>query len=203
MEAVAGLIKFLVLSMVIYPAAISPASGQITTICTTGMISSFTPCLNYVTGSSANGSSPTADCCQSLASLVGNSAGCLCLLLTANVPFRVPINRTLAISLPRACRIPAVPLQCKYTSIALPPAGTIVPAPALPPLPPRPADPPVTATEAGVPASSPPAPSLLIPTTVSPPPPALVTLNPSSAHKIYDGFSTLSIFALVVLGLVI
>ncbi|KAF3774591.1 hypothetical protein EJ110_NYTH52804 [Nymphaea thermarum] len=187
MEAIAGLIKFLVLSMVIYPAAISPASGQITTICTTGMISSFTPCLNYVTGSSATGSSPTADCCQSLASLVGNSAGCLCLLLTANVPFRVPINRTLAISLPRACRIPAVPLQCKYTSIALPPA----------------ADPPVTATEAGVPASSPPSPSLLIPTTVSPPPPALITLNPSSAHKIYDGFSTFSIFALVLLGLLI
>ncbi|CAN6439716.1 unnamed protein product [Victoria cruziana] len=201
METLTGLVKLLVLSTVIYPAAVAPVSGQITTICTSGMISSFTPCLNYVTGSSGDGSSPTAGCCQSLSSLVGNSAGCACLLLSANVPFRIPINRTLAISLPRACGLPAVPLQCKYTSIALPPAGTVVPAPALPPLPPRPADPPVTATQDGV--SPPPSPSLLIPTTMEPPPPPIMTLNPSSARKIYDGFPTFSIFALLVLRLMI
>jgi hypothetical protein len=39
----------------------------------------------------------------------------LCLVVTGSVPFGVPINRTLAISLPRACNVPGVPVQCEGT----------------------------------------------------------------------------------------
>ncbi|RLM65130.1 non-specific lipid-transfer protein-like protein [Panicum miliaceum] len=38
---------------------------------------------------------------------------CACLILTGNVPFSLPINRTLAISLPRICSSMSVPLQCR------------------------------------------------------------------------------------------
>ncbi|KAK7843914.1 protein yls3 [Quercus suber] len=86
--------------------------GQIRTPCTTSMINSFTPCFNFITGSSNNGSSPTSDCCSSLQSLTSTSVDCACLVLTANVPVQLPINRTLALSLPQACNM-AVPVQCK------------------------------------------------------------------------------------------
>ncbi|KAK6117184.1 hypothetical protein DH2020_049063 [Rehmannia glutinosa] len=92
----------------------SPVSGQIiTTPCTPTMITAFTPCMNFVTNSSPNGTTPTADCCNSLSSLMTNGKDCLCLIATGSVPFRIPINRTLAVSLPRACNMPGVPLQCK------------------------------------------------------------------------------------------
>ncbi|KAI3827779.1 hypothetical protein L1987_01862 [Smallanthus sonchifolius] len=49
----------------------------------------------------------------------------VCLIVTGSVPFQIPVNRTLAISLPRACRMPGVPLQCKGHSCgaAIPPPG--------------------------------------------------------------------------------
>lgn len=89
--------------------------GQITTPCTSSMISTFTPCINYITTSSPNGTSPspTSDCCSSLKSLMGSGMDCLCLIVTGSVPFQVPINRTLAISLPRACKMTGVPVQCQ------------------------------------------------------------------------------------------
>lgn len=90
-----------------------PAYGQVTTPCSPAMISSFTPCLNFITNSSANGTSPTADCCSSLRALTGTSMSCLCLIVTGGVPFRIPINRTTAINLPRACNMPGVPVQCR------------------------------------------------------------------------------------------
>lgn len=93
-------------------APMTPASGQmITTACTSSLISSFTPCLNFLSGSTNDGGSPTAECCRSVASLVSSSTECACLILTGNVPFSLPITRTLAILLPRLCRSP-VPLQC-------------------------------------------------------------------------------------------
>lgn len=88
-------------------------NGQISTPCTASMLSTFTPCLNYITGSSSNGSSPTGDCCSALKSLIPTGMDCACLLVTANVPIQLPINRTLALSLPRACKMGGVPLQCK------------------------------------------------------------------------------------------
>ena len=90
------------------------ANAQVpTSPCTTSMITTFTPCINYLTNSSGSGTSPTSDCCNSLRSLMTNGTNCLCQIITGGVPFRIPINRTLAISLPRACNQPGVPVQCK------------------------------------------------------------------------------------------
>ncbi|KAE8723807.1 putative RNA helicase SDE3-like isoform X1 [Hibiscus syriacus] len=102
-----------------------PVCAQsITTPCNPSVLGTgFAPCMNLLTNSSANGSSPTADCCDSLKNLTSGGLDCLCLLLTGSVPFSLPINRTLAISLPRACNMPGVPVQCRA------PAGVPVPAP--------------------------------------------------------------------------
>ncbi|OMO54425.1 hypothetical protein CCACVL1_27801 [Corchorus capsularis] len=99
--------------------------GQISTSCTASMISTFTPCLNFITGSSNNGTSPTQGCCGSLKSLMSTSMDCACLILTANVPFQLPINRTLALSLPRACNMGGVPVQCKAAGTPLPAPGPV------------------------------------------------------------------------------
>jgi hypothetical protein len=71
--------------------------------------------MGFLTNSSSNGTSPTADCCNSIKTLTSGSKDCFCLVVTGNVPFTLPINRTLAVSLPRACNLPGVPLQCKST----------------------------------------------------------------------------------------
>lgn len=110
--------------------------GGVATSCTASLITSFTPCLGYITNSSngGSGSSPTADCCQSLASVVSASTSCACLILTGNVPLGLPINRTLAVTLPKACKSKAVPLQCKDTAAQLPAPGPVAVSPAMPPL---------------------------------------------------------------------
>ncbi|KAF7086268.1 hypothetical protein CFC21_089579 [Triticum aestivum] len=117
----------------------APASGQAAPAapsCTASLVSSFTPCLSYITN--GNSSSPTVGCCRSLSALVNASTGCACLLLTGSVPLGgVPINRTLAVTLPRACNSMAVPLQCKDASAQLPaPAPGPVAASASPAMPP-------------------------------------------------------------------
>ncbi|KAK9664325.1 hypothetical protein RND81_14G033500 [Saponaria officinalis] len=96
-----------------------------TSPCTSSMLTSFTPCINYLTNSTSTGtsSSPTTGCCNSLRSLMSNGSGCICQILTGGVPFRLPINRTLAISLPKACNQPGVPVQCKASP------GSPIPAP--------------------------------------------------------------------------
>ncbi|KAF4376482.1 hypothetical protein G4B88_017218 [Cannabis sativa] len=97
-------------------------NGQISTPCTFTMITSFTPCLNFITGSSSNGQSqaPTTGCCSSLRTLLSSGMDCACLLVTASVPFQLPINRTLALSLPSACNMNGVPIQCKSSGTPLP-----------------------------------------------------------------------------------
>ncbi|KAF5177209.1 Bifunctional inhibitor/lipid-transfer protein/seed storage 2S albumin superfamily protein [Thalictrum thalictroides] len=101
-----------------------PAYGQINTPCTTSMVNSFAPCLNFITN--GNSTSPTVPCCSSLKSLTSASADCACNILTGNVPFQIPINRTLAVALPQACNSSSMPLQCKVGGLAPAPA----PAPA-------------------------------------------------------------------------
>lgn len=104
----------LLVATVAFVGSILPVYGQVTTPCTASMISSISPCMmNLITNSSANGTSPTADCCNALKSLTSTGMDCACLIVTGNVPFQIPINRSLAISLPRACNMPGVPLQCK------------------------------------------------------------------------------------------
>ncbi|CAM9000414.1 unnamed protein product [Rhodiola kirilowii] len=107
--------------------------GQITTPCTSSMVSSFTPCFNFITGSSSTGVSPSADCCNALKELTSTNRDCACLLINAGVPVSLPINRTLAISLPRACNMPGVPIQCKATGSPLPSPGPASFGPASPP----------------------------------------------------------------------
>ncbi|KAL8105072.1 non-specific lipid transfer protein GPI-anchored 20-like isoform X1 [Apium graveolens] len=112
---------------------ILPVHGQINTACSPSALTSFTPCINFITNSTANGTSPTTDCCNSLKSIATSSTDCLCLIVTASVPFQIPINRTLAIALPRACNMPGVPLQCKASSSPLPAPGPAALAPTLSP----------------------------------------------------------------------
>lgn len=139
-----------VLAMIMVIAA--PGKAQVTTPCSASMINSvFNPCINFLTNSSANGTSPTSECCNSIKSLTSTGMDCVCLIVTGNVPFRIPINRTLAISLPRACNMPRLPVQCKTSGSPLPAPGpaafgpsispslspqasSILPSPSLPPV---------------------------------------------------------------------
>ncbi|GMI98758.1 embryo sac development arrest 4, glycosylphosphatidylinositol-anchored lipid protein transfer 16 [Hibiscus trionum] len=134
---------FKVLQLIAILSTLSTVSvnGQISTACTASMISTFTPCLNFITGSSGNGSSsPTQGCCGSLKSLMSSSMDCACLIITASVPLQLPINRTLALSLPRACNLGGVPVQCKASGTPLPAPGP-VPFQLPPTLPPTAASP--------------------------------------------------------------
>ncbi|KAI5440261.1 non-specific lipid transfer protein GPI-anchored 20 [Lathyrus oleraceus] len=202
----------LVLAVVTVMAA--PAYAQITTPCNISMVtSSMSPCMSFLTNSSGNGTSPTADCCNSIKSLTSGSKDCLCLLVTANVPFQLPINRTLAISLPRACNLPGVPLQCKTSGSPLPapgpasfgpslsPASTpaapslspqgssVLPSPITPSLPPQP--------EATTPSSSPVNPDIPSATPGS----GRSNLTPSSAGSL--SHTLLSSAMVIVLGLTV
>ncbi|XP_059649055.1 non-specific lipid transfer protein GPI-anchored 20 [Cornus florida] len=130
MPSCSRLVPCLVIALM---ASIMPVYGQTTSPCTTSMITSFTPCMNFVTNSSSNGTSPTPDCCNSLKALTSNGTDCLCLIATGSVPFQIPINRTLAISLPRACNMPGVPLQCKASAAPIPAPGPIALGPSISP----------------------------------------------------------------------
>ncbi|KAJ8641688.1 hypothetical protein MRB53_018382 [Persea americana] len=160
--------------------------GQITTACTNSMISSFTPCLNYLTGSTGNASSPTKDCCSALSSVTQSSTECACLMLTGNVPFQLPINRTIAVSLPRACSMAPVPLQCKSSATPLPAPGpsTFAPPTLLAPTAPL-------VPQSGSPAQAPLPDTSVLPPAASPPkaatpavPGLRPVLTPSSATRL-------------------
>ncbi|XP_073272344.1 non-specific lipid transfer protein GPI-anchored 20-like isoform X1 [Primulina huaijiensis] len=102
-------------------ALFSISSGQITnTPCTSSMITSFMPCVNFVTNGTVNSTTPPSACCTSIVSLMSNGKDCFCQIATGNVPFQIPVNQTLAISLPRACNMPGVPLQCKAIGAPVP-----------------------------------------------------------------------------------
>ncbi|GKV42432.1 hypothetical protein SLEP1_g49839 [Rubroshorea leprosula] len=148
---------FLILAVVL-TVSIFQVSGQLNFPCTPSMLTSVTPCMNFLTNSSSNGTTPTADCCNSLKSLTSGGMGCLCLIVTGTVPFQVPINRTLAISLPRSCNMPNVPVQCKANIAPVPapdpislspvgsPAAPVVPEPTPSAEPTPPAEAPVSDT---------------------------------------------------------
>ncbi|TKY51175.1 YLS3 protein [Spatholobus suberectus] len=114
----------LVLAMAMVMAA--PAYAQISPPCNASLLGTFfTPCMNVLTNSSANGTSPSTECCSALKSLTSGSMDCFCLIVTGSVPFRIPVNRTLALSLPRACNMPGVPVQCKASGSPLPAPGPV------------------------------------------------------------------------------
>ncbi|XP_057771657.1 non-specific lipid transfer protein GPI-anchored 20-like isoform X2 [Salvia miltiorrhiza] len=93
-------------------AVVVQVSSQSSTICSAAMTRSFSSCVSYLTtGSGA--SSPTEACCSSLKNLMSNGQDCLCLIVTGGAPFQVPLNRPLAMSLPRACKMPGVAVECR------------------------------------------------------------------------------------------
>ncbi|XWS76376.1 hypothetical protein CRYUN_Cryun01aG0171000 [Craigia yunnanensis] len=149
--------------------SIISVNGQISTACTASLISSFTPCLSFITGSTSNGSSPTQGCCASLKSLTSSNIDCACLIVTGNIPFQLPINRTLALSLPRACNMGGVPVQCKAAGTPLPAPGPVpfLLPPTLPPTAASPLSPGASQASAEGPASQSDTPLDLIP--ASPP----------------------------------
>ncbi|KAL3827978.1 hypothetical protein ACJIZ3_016780 [Penstemon smallii] len=162
--------------------SISRTNAQISTPCTSSMISSFTPCLNYITRSSATGSSPTQDCCNSIKSLVDVSMDCTCLILTGSVPFSLPafINRNLAISLPRMCKS-SVPIQCKASGVPLPAPGPVLFGPTLAPVASAPEGHSPKASRESSAAAPPPADQIL---DLSPESPPELQLGPTADHGV-------------------
>ncbi|KAK7277626.1 hypothetical protein RJT34_22641 [Clitoria ternatea] len=103
--------------------SVNLVTGQINTPCTTTMINSITQCVNFITGSTNNGATPSATCCDSLLSLVSTSVECACLVITANVPLQLPIKQALSLFLPQACNLDAMPALCKALASPLPAPG--------------------------------------------------------------------------------
>ncbi|TVU41752.1 hypothetical protein EJB05_15298, partial [Eragrostis curvula] len=187
--------KLLALAAVVMALA-APAAGQpgMALSCTASLVTSFTPCLNFITNSSA---SPTVDCCRSLSSLVNASAGCACLILTGSVPLGVPVNRSLAVTLPKTCNSTALPLQCQDATTARTPApGPVAEvAPALSPLPPvTQAAPAPEAPEAPAPAAPAVEPTAMPPISQGQTRPAVL---PSSAWRESSRVSTTAAFVLL------
>ncbi|KAK7345835.1 hypothetical protein VNO77_16447 [Canavalia gladiata] len=77
----------------------------------TSALTSLSPCLNYIMGTTL---SPSGSCCSQLSSVVQSSPQCLCSVLNGGgLTFGITINRTLALSLPGACKVQTPPLsQC-------------------------------------------------------------------------------------------
>ncbi|OIS98590.1 PREDICTED: non-specific lipid-transfer protein-like protein At5g64080 [Nicotiana attenuata] len=111
------LVPFLAIVLMIFSIKVS---GQISTACSAAMLRSFNPCINFM--SNGGSGSPTSACCQSLKELTSSGKDCLCLIVTGNVPFKVP-NRNWAITLPKACNNGGVPIECKGSATPLPAPG--------------------------------------------------------------------------------
>ncbi|KAF7146069.1 hypothetical protein RHSIM_Rhsim04G0200100 [Rhododendron simsii] len=121
-------------------ALVMPIYAQINSPCSPSMITSFAPCMAFVTNSSAAGAPPTPACCSALQTISSNGTECMCQIVSGS-PFQVPINRTLAISLPRACNMPGVPLQCKAAGAPASAPGPAAFSPSLSPEAPAPLSP--------------------------------------------------------------
>ncbi|PWA61916.1 bifunctional inhibitor/lipid-transfer protein/seed storage 2S albumin superfamily protein [Artemisia annua] len=121
--------RCLVLSLAVAMCAlVVPVYSQINNPCSPPMITSFPPCLNLLTNSTTNSSTtPTSDCCNFFKTLMSNGTDCLCLIVRS-VPFQIPFNQSLVLSLPPVCGMPGVPLQCKAAAAA--PSSPTGPAPA-------------------------------------------------------------------------
>ncbi|GAA0143124.1 acyltransferase [Lithospermum erythrorhizon] len=168
-------------------------NGQINSPCTASMLTSFNPCMSFLTIAS-NITQPPPGCCNAISSLMSNGSGCFCQIATGNIFFRIPINRTLAFSLPRACNMPNVTLDCNSSGSGSPapapgPAGGLANAPGESPS----LSTPVPASAPGVDSTTTIPPSIAsqgpIPDTDSPPP----SPTPSSSTASFIGVSPLLI----------
>nr|QPK41159.1 alpha-amylase inhibitor [Solanum verrucosum]QPK41161.1 alpha-amylase inhibitor [Solanum verrucosum] len=183
--------------------AILPINAQIVTSpCTATMLTSFTPCLNFL--SNGNGTAtPSPGCCNALRTMMGNGSACLCVIASGGIPFQIPINPNTTMSLPRACNMARVPLQCQASTppAAAPgPVGTEAPS-ASPTSAPTPSPSP-KGTTAFNPMSPALAPQADVIPTVTPPSPSATNSGrrqnpntPSAAPSVGYGFSPLAFIA--------
>ncbi|MED6194793.1 hypothetical protein PIB30_031893 [Stylosanthes scabra] len=111
--------------------------SQSSTACTISMMSSITPCANFITGSTNNNNNnaatPSTTCCDSLRSLMSSSMDCACMLISN---LQRPITQAIAMSLSRACNINGV-VQCKAPGTMETNNGTLPPTDAESPLSPQ------------------------------------------------------------------
>ncbi|CAA7399195.1 unnamed protein product [Spirodela intermedia] len=115
------------------------------------VILSLVPCVLYIGGSS---STPSAQCCTQLASVVKSQPECLCSVLSGSAGVSTTVNQTRALALPGACNV-----QTPSASLcsAPPPSSTPAAPPTAPP-PSRPAPPHIPPPSSGpATASTPPA----------------------------------------------
>lgn len=91
-------------------------NAHIDTPCQHLVARNFTPCFNLATGSSVNGSSPTAECCYELNKLSHSDIDCACLILLGTIPAQFTFLRSLQAVLPSSCNVSGVPLKCKGKS---------------------------------------------------------------------------------------
>ncbi|KAL3634529.1 hypothetical protein CASFOL_021583 [Castilleja foliolosa] len=177
------------------------ADGQTSSACSGAMISSFGSCIGFLT-SGSNLSRPSSDCCNSLRDLMSNGQDCVCLIVTGGVPFKVPFNRDLAISLPRACRTSGVPIECKATARPVPTPGTPNQGGPItnPGLSPPSSTAPFTPLPFTPPSSSIPGGEELVPTLT--PPGMRPTLTPSAAHESSHRTSTFRSLLVALVGVI-
>eukprot|EP00249_Psilotum_nudum_P001706 c14339_g1_i3 orf=504-1064(-) len=79
----------------------------------TGPLANLLSCLSYVQGKSLT---PSADCCPNLLNVYKLHPKCLCVLIQSSTQGGIqglpPVNQTLALRLPVACKVPADPKLC-------------------------------------------------------------------------------------------
>nr|XP_008386477.2 non-specific lipid-transfer protein-like protein At2g13820 [Malus domestica] len=95
--------------------------------CTSTQSQAWFHASTFVTGNTSN---PSSSCCSQLSNVVQSSPQCLCSLVNGASSLGITINQTLALSLPRACKVQTPPpSQCKgangpSTSSSTPPASS-------------------------------------------------------------------------------
>ncbi|PHT49509.1 hypothetical protein CQW23_09256 [Capsicum baccatum] len=192
---------FFLLSCLVFLATMPINAQIVTSPCTATMLTSFTPCMNFLTNNGT--AAPSAGCCNALKTMMGNGSACLCVIATGGIPFQIPINPNTTMSLPRACNMGRVPLQCKASSppAAAPgPVGTEAPS-ASPTSAPSPSPSPKGSTDFK-PMSPALAPQADVVPTVTPPSPSAANsgrrqnpATPSAAPSVTYGFSPLALIA--------
>ncbi|MBA0611596.1 hypothetical protein Godav_012270, partial [Gossypium davidsonii] len=73
----------------------------------TNVLTSMSPCLDYILG---NSSTPSSSCCSQLANVVRSQPQCLCQVLNGGgSSLGINVNQTQAMALPTACNVETPP----------------------------------------------------------------------------------------------
>jgi len=121
MPSIAAMCLPLLLLLLALAAITDVAVAQAPSSCSSATVS-LASCISYVTGNAAE---PSQSCCSGLASVVKTNPTCLCQLLTGSNPVGIPINQTLALALPKACKVTTPPVsRCKAAGVPIPPVSS-------------------------------------------------------------------------------